>query len=82
MKTSRQSAGKAVNDVESTKFDITGMSCAACSAHIEKAVGKMPGMAKDAVNLLAHIMVARRCTAALSMPDIFPLPRSPPYAYL
>ena len=25
------------------KFSVTGMSCAACSAHVEKAVAKVPG---------------------------------------
>lgn len=44
--------------VQTTKFTITGMSCAACSAHIEKAVGKMPGVEKAQVNLLANSMVA------------------------
>ncbi|MBF1329446.1 MAG: cation transporter, partial [Mogibacterium diversum] len=26
------------------KYNITGMSCAACQAHVEKAVGKVPGV--------------------------------------
>ena len=39
-------------------FDIKGMSCSACSARIEKVVGKMKGVASINVNLLknnAHI---------------------------
>lgn len=39
-------------------FDITGMSCSACSARIEKVVGKMEGVEQISVNLLknnAHI---------------------------
>lgn len=39
-------------------FDITGMSCSACSSRIEKVVGRMPGVENISVNLLtnnAHI---------------------------
>lgn len=38
------------------KFDITGMSCSACQAHVEKAVRKLPGVEEAAVNLLANSM--------------------------
>ncbi len=31
------------------KFDVTGMTCAACSAHVEKAVCKVAGV--DQVNV-------------------------------
>lgn len=34
------------------QFNVTGMTCAACSARVEKAVGKLPGVDKIAVNLL------------------------------
>lgn len=37
-------------------FNIEGMSCAACSAHIEKAVLKLDGIEKAEVNLLANKM--------------------------
>ena len=37
-------------------FDITGMSCSACAAHIEKAVKKLPGAAEVNVNLLQNKM--------------------------
>lgn len=43
---------------EAADFDISGMTCAACSARIEKVVGKMPGIASVNVNLAletAHI---------------------------
>lgn len=46
------------------------MSCAACSAHIEKAVGKMPGMEKAQVNLLANSMVASYDPAQTSPEEI------------
>ena len=39
------------------KFDVTGMSCSACSAHVEKAVSKVPGIDKVQVNLLQNSMV-------------------------
>ena len=39
------------------KFDVTGMSCSACQAHVEKAVGKLPGVESVQVNLLTNSMV-------------------------
>ena len=38
------------------RFLVTGMSCASCSAHVEKAVGKVPGVQSVAVNLLGGTM--------------------------
>ncbi|MFC6653754.1 heavy metal translocating P-type ATPase [Paenibacillus rhizoplanae] len=43
---------------ESADFDITGMTCAACSSRIEKVLGRMPGIAAVNVNLAletAHV---------------------------
>lgn len=43
---------------EAADFDISGMTCAACSARIEKVLGKMPGIAGVNVNLAletAHV---------------------------
>ena len=39
------------------KFDVTGMSCSACSAHVEKAVSRVPGVDQVQVNLLQNSMV-------------------------
>ena len=39
------------------KFDVTGMTCAACSAHVEKAVCKVAGVDGVNVNLLGNSMV-------------------------
>ncbi len=39
-----------------TKFDVTGMSCAACSARVEKAVCAVPGVTGCAVSLLTNSM--------------------------
>ena len=38
------------------KYDVTGMSCAACSTRVEKAVGNVPGVQSCAVNLLTNSM--------------------------
>ncbi len=40
------------------KYDITGMSCSACSAHIEKRVASIAGIGKVEVNLLTNSMTA------------------------
>ena len=34
------------------QYNVTGMSCAACSARVEKAVGKVPGVTACSVSLL------------------------------
>ena len=39
-----------------TSYIITGMSCAACSARVEKAVKKLDGVDNCAVNLLTNSM--------------------------
>ena len=33
---------------------VTGMSCASCSAHVEKSVGKIDGVERAVVNLAAE----------------------------
>lgn len=38
------------------QFNVTGMTCAACSARVEKAVGKLDGVNSVAVNLLKNSM--------------------------
>ena len=38
------------------KFDISGMSCAACSARVEKAVSSLSGVDSCSVNLLTNSM--------------------------
>jgi len=38
------------------QYTVTGMSCAACSARVEKAVSGLPGVTSCAVNLLTHSM--------------------------
>ena len=43
--------------MENEKYDITGMSCAACSARVEKAVKNTKGVNECSVNLLTNSMV-------------------------
>ena len=39
------------------KFDVTGMTCSACVAHVEKSVSKVEGVTQVQVNLLQNSMV-------------------------
>ena len=38
------------------QYTVTGMSCAACQARVEKAVNKVPGVESVAVSLLTNSM--------------------------
>ena len=38
------------------QYEVTGMSCAACSARVEKAVSKVPGVTSCSVSLLTNSM--------------------------
>ena len=38
------------------QYNVTGMSCAACSARVEKAVNAVPGVTACSVNLLTNSM--------------------------
>ena len=46
--------------MEEEKFDITGMSCAACSAHVHKAVSALKGVREVNVNLLTNSMTLKK----------------------
>lgn len=52
------------------QFNVTGMTCAACSARVEKAVGRLPGVDKIAVNLLKNSMVVEYDETALDTQKI------------
>ena len=41
------------------RFSVTGMTCAACSAHVEKAVKGLDGVEEVQVNLLGNSMSVR-----------------------
>ena len=47
------------------KFNVTGMTCAACSARVEKVTGAVPGVTKAEVNLLAGTMQVEAESAAV-----------------
>lgn len=51
-------------------FDVGGMTCAACQAHVEKAVSKLDGVSCVAVNLLSGSMTVDYDENALSDDDI------------
>ncbi|MDO4304745.1 MAG: heavy metal translocating P-type ATPase [Bacillota bacterium] len=42
--------------MKSQKYTVTGMTCSACSAHVEKSVRKIQGMKEVTVNLLTNSM--------------------------
>ena len=52
------------------KFDVTGMSCAACSAAVERAVNKLEGVDAAQVNLLANSMQVEYDEATVTEADI------------
>ena len=39
-----------------SKYDISGMSCSACSARVEKSVGALDGVKEVNVNLISGVM--------------------------
>ncbi|HLP06041.1 MAG TPA: heavy metal translocating P-type ATPase [Paludibacter sp.] len=43
--------------MKTERYDVTGMTCSACVAHIEKSVGKLDGIESVHVNLLTNSMV-------------------------
>ncbi len=48
------------------KFDVTGMTCSACSAHVEKAVNKLEGVRRAEVSLMTNSMNVEYDEAALA----------------
>ena len=52
------------------KFDVGGMTCAACQAHVDRAVSKLDGVESVAVNLLAGSMLVDYDPAQVIPDDI------------
>ena len=52
------------------KFNVTGMTCSACSAHVEKAVGKLEGIRSVQVSLMTNSMTAEFDEDVLAPADI------------
>lgn len=53
-----------------TKFDVKGMTCASCQAHVQKAVEKVEGVNKVNVNLLTNSMVVDFDNSKCNIDDI------------
>lgn len=52
------------------KFDVTGMTCSACSSRVEKCVTKLPGTKEVSVNLLTNSMQVDFDESTLSVQEI------------
>ena len=52
------------------KFDVGGMTCAACQAHVDRAVSKLDGVQSVSVNLLAGSMLVDYDPAQVTPDDI------------
>lgn len=48
------------------QYQITGMTCSACAAHVEKAARAVPGVTEAQVNLLANQLVCQQDSAEVS----------------
>lgn len=56
--------------MKKVKFDVTGMTCSACQAHVEKAVRNVPGVAIANVNLLQNSMQVEFDESSTGTPQI------------
>ena len=56
--------------MQKEKFDITGMTCSACSARVEACVKKLGGVKEVSVNLLKNTMSLSYDEKQLSVDDI------------
>lgn len=52
------------------RFDVTGMTCSACSAHVEKGVSKLAGVKNVSVSLLQNSMTVEYDESALNEQQI------------
>ena len=59
-------------------FDVTGMTCSACSAHVEKAVCKVEGVSEVNVNLLSNSMQVTYDEASADANSIIQAQAAPP----
>ena len=56
--------------MKSQKFNITGMTCSACSARVEKNINKTEGIIEANVNLLSNSMIVKYDESVLTEGDI------------
>ena len=45
--------------MKDNNFEVTGMSCAACAMHVQKAAGKVPGVESASVNLATETLTVQ-----------------------
>lgn len=55
--------------LDNEQFTVTGMTCAACSQRVEKAVSKVPGVTQCSVNLLTNTMTVSGTATAQAITD-------------
>jgi len=56
--------------IEKAEFDITGMTCAACSTRIEKGLNKLEGVSKASVNLALETATVEYNPSTISVTDV------------
>lgn len=56
--------------MKSARLSVTGMTCSACSAHVEKAVNALDGVSSAAVSLMTNSMSVKYDEKKLSIDDI------------
>lgn len=56
--------------MKTQKFEVTGMTCSACSARIEKNINKTDGVIEASVNLLTNSMIVKYDESVLSVDEI------------
>ena len=57
-------------NMKKERFSVTGMTCSACSSHVEKAVSKLHGVKNVSVNLLSNSMTTEFDENILTVSDI------------
>ena len=61
------------------RFNVTGMTCSACQAHVERAVAQLPGVRYASVNLLQNTLTAEYDEERLHTQDIIAAVRAAGY---
>jgi len=65
-----ETANPSSRDLEQIQLQITGMTCAACAARIEKGLNRLPGVARAHVNLAMETAHVEFSPAAVSVADV------------
>ena len=58
------------------RFDVTGMSCTACSSHVERAVSALAGVSSVTVDLMQNRMLVEYDDSKLSEAPVLRAPRA------